>query len=381
MRRVPILMLLAAGAPAQYLMNPARLADSLKDFDRGFRDLPLECYVTPIKPVLNFGFRFQAGYAVRVPMAQFRGPGHAWTILTRITPAGDHGQPVYLVERMPLPDVPATQTEWQVAGGYLLGEGRYDVAWKMMDERGRVCSHRWTMVAKLSREERKIKVALPPWTVTDFRLRGVPRTRQTDDAAPVRLTVLMHAAPLNPRRTHLSPRDHMLLLGTLSSLLERVPVRSVRLVVFNLDQQREVYRQERFSLEALGQVARSIGGLELDMVDYRLLQNRGGHLDLLADLVNGELSAQELSDVVLFLGPQARTLDQVPREELERPQSAKPRFFYFQYRPLVVQPEAGLPDTITNIVSRMKGKTWVLRTAADFARAIEQIERQAPALP
>ena len=376
MRGVAILVLLgAAGAPAQNVLNPARLSDSLKDFDRGFRDLPLQCEVTPIRPALNFGFRFQAGYAVRVPMAQYRGPGHGWTLLTRITPEGEGQKPVYLGARIRLPDIPPTKMELQLDGGYVLGEGRYDVAWKMVDDSGRVCSHRWKIDARLSRGERKVKIALPPSTVTDFALRGVPRTRQTDDAAPIRLTVLMHAAPLNPRRTRLGPRDHMMLLGTLSSLLERIPVRSVRLVVFNLDQQKELYRQEPFAPEALGQVARSIGGLELGKVDYGVLRNRVGHLDLLADLVNGELGAKELADVVLFVGPQARTVDQVPRDELERPQGAKPRFFYFQYRPFMLQQQASLPDSINNAVNRLKGRTLIIRTPGEFARAIDQIER------
>ena len=168
-----------------------------------------------------------------------------------------------------------------------------------------------------------------------------------------------------------------MLLGTLSSLLDRVPVRSVRLVVFNLDQQKEVYRRDPFVPEALGQVARSIGELELGMVDYRVLRNRGGHLDLLADLVNAELTAKEPADVVLFLGPQARTTDQVPRAELERPQGPSPRFFYLQYKPFVVQPQqASLPDTINYAVNKLKGKTLVIRTPGDFARAIDQMERQ-----
>ena len=173
----------------------------------------------------------------------------------------------------------------------------------------------------------------------------------------------------------------MLLLGTLSSLLDRVPVRSMRLVVFNLDQQKELYRQEPFVPEAMGQVARSIGGLELGKVDYRVLRNRGGHLDLLADLVNGELDAKEPADVVLFLGPQARTVDQVPRDELERPQGAKPRFFYFQYRPFLMQQQATLTDSITSAVNRLKGRTLIIHTPGEFARAIDQIERQTPALP
>jgi hypothetical protein len=178
----------------------------------------------------------------------------------------------------------------------------------------------------------------------------------------------------------MSPRDHMMLLGTLSSLLDRVPVSSVKLVVFNLDQQKELFRREPFVPESMGQVARALGELELEKVDYAVLRKRAGHLDLLADLVHEELNSKEPPDVVLFLGPQARTSDKVARAELERPQGLGTRFFYIQYRSLMPQ-QAGLPDTINYAVNRMKGKTMVIRTPGDFARAIGQIERPPTALP
>ena len=58
-----------------------------------------------------------------------------------------------------------------------------------------------------------------------------------------------------------------------------MPTRSVRLVVFNLDQQKELFRQESFSPKALDQVAQAINNVQLGVVDYRVLQNRRGHLD------------------------------------------------------------------------------------------------------
>ena len=69
------------------------------------------------------------------------------------------------------------------------------------------------------------------------------------------------------------------------------------------------------------------------MVDYRVLQNRRGHVDMLTDLMNGELQSKDPSDVVLFLGPPARYWDKVPEEALEKADGSRPQFFYFQYRP------------------------------------------------
>src|SRR5262249_25168667 len=155
--------------------------------------------------------------------------------------------------------------------------------------------------------ERAIRVAMPSHTVRGFSwFPPLEAPRNTDDAAPLRLTVMLHAAPLSLRRTTLRASDSLLLVGLLSSLLERLPTRSVRLVVFNLDQQRELFRQDDFSPKALEQVAQAINDLQLGVVDYRVLQNRRGPVEVVTDLVNREMRAKEPSDVVLFLGPTAR---------------------------------------------------------------------------
>jgi len=59
--------------------------------------------------------------------------------------------------------------------------------------------------------------------------------------------------------------DRVILLGLLSSLLERVPTRSVRLVIFNLDQQKILLRQDAFAPNALGRVAQALNGTELGL--------------------------------------------------------------------------------------------------------------------
>ena len=132
----------------------------MRNFEWRPDDKPLACYVSPLKPALNFGFRFQAGYVVRVPMNQYRGTGHRWTVLMRVTP--EEGKPVYLASRYRLPDVPKTNNEVEVGGGYLLGEGRYRVSWKLTDDAGRVCRKDWDVEAQLSHGESKVKVAMAP---------------------------------------------------------------------------------------------------------------------------------------------------------------------------------------------------------------------------
>ena len=192
MRPLAIALLVASACAAQAIVDPARFKSVVKLVEPQAGEKPLRCEVTPIKPSLNFGFRFQAGYVVRVPMNQYSGSGHGWAMVTGITPEGGGRQPVYLVGRVTLPPVPKTKVELEVGGGYLLGEGRYKVKWAMFDDSDRVCRGSWRVNARLGRRERQMKLSMARDTVADFSLRGrSDRKPGADDAAPIRLTVLL----------------------------------------------------------------------------------------------------------------------------------------------------------------------------------------------
>lgn len=251
----------------------------------------------------------------------------------------------------------------------------------MTDDAGRVCRKSWHVDVRRSRGEREVKVAMPRDSVWALSMRRAPAAKpDRDDAPALRLTVLMHAAPMFPRRTRMRPNDTITLLSSLSSLLERVPARSVRLVVFNLDQHKELYRKDGFTLDSLDQVSASINSMELSLVDVETLQNRQGHVDLIAAMVNQEIRAPEPSDVVIFLGPMARYEDKIPRQSLEKAPGPLPRFYYFQVRPFFRAGRGGgplpavLPDSINSAMSRLNGKVVVIHTPGDFAKAITRLE-------
>jgi hypothetical protein len=377
MRCALILVLAAcAAARAQSIVNPDRLRGAIAQLEGGQAgEQALRCDVSALKPTLNYSFRYQAGYVVTVPMNQYLGSGHRWTILARVTPEGGDRKPVYLWSRIPLPAIPKTNAEVRVGGGYLLGEGTYNMRWMIADDAGRVCRKSWRMDVHLTHAERQVRVAMPPDTVWELSLRGSRTLPQaTGDAAPLRLTIFLHAAPLFPHRTRLRPNDMMTLMSTVSSLLERVPARSVRLVLFNLDQQKELYRKDDFLLQDMPQVSQAMTAIELGMVDFEVLQHKRGNVDLLTDLVNREIVAQPPSDVVLFLGPETRNSDRVPQGSLEKPAGRGPQFFYFQIVPFV-QPAATLTDTIKSAVSRLGGKTILIHTPGEFAKAIDRLEK------
>jgi len=166
-------------------------------------------------------------------------------------------------------------------------------------------------------------------------------------------------------------------------LLEHVPAASVRLVAFNLDQQRELYRKDRFLLRDLPAVADAMSRTELSLVDVSVLQNKRGHVEELAGLVNQEIRSEAPPDVVLFLGPASRYPDKIPQESLEKPVDGGPHFLYFQLMPALRGGRGGiaamapptLPDSIRHAVSRLGGKTTVIRTPGDLAKAIERLEK------
>ena len=373
-----LILALAGAMPGwtQSIMNTTRAANALGLVERAQPgERVLRCDVSQMRPTLNYSFRFQAGYNVTVPMNQYLGKGHFWSIVTRITARAKGAKPVFLGARIPLPEVPKTSVELRVGGGYLLGEGTYDVRWLMRDDTGRVCRKSWQVDVHPNRGERSVQVAMPPATVWELGLRGARVLPQaTDDAAPQRLTIFLHAAPVSTRRTRMRPNDMVTLMSTVSSLLERMPVKGVRLVLFNLEQQKELYRKEDFHLSDMPEISAAMNSIELGLVDYQVLKNKHGHVDLLAGLVNQELAEREKGDVVLFMGPMARFSDHVPAAVLEKPAAKSPQFYYFQIAPLF-RGEVALPDSITSAVGRLGGKTMVIHNPGEFAKAIERVEK------
>jgi hypothetical protein len=184
-------------------------------------------------------------------------------------------------------------------------------------------------------------------------------------------------------------------VGSLSSLLEQLPAQSVRLVVFNLDQQAVLFQQDGFATKDVEKVVTALNQLQLALVDYRTLQKRASASGLLVDLVQAELRGPKSPDALILLGPRSPIRDDISPEALDKFPPAIPGLFYLQYQPRL-PPHAGSmpgpmgqhgdplsmaslafrdgPDSIEKLLGRLKGKTIAVRTAHDFADAIRHIE-------
>ena len=190
----------------------------------------------------------------------------------------------------------------------------------------------------------------------------------------------------------------------------------MRLVVFNLEQQKELYRNDGFTSRDLEQVGRVLDGLQLAMVDYRLLQQPQGQAELLRALMHREAHEATPSDAVIFLGPDGSGGGSESPGEAAATAPGQ-RIFYLQYESsepwftvrratsslgLTADPRPKYPcqmwpcsiipaqrtaseqaelntriasgrGAIGDAIRKLKGKVLVVRTPTDFAKAVDQI--------
>jgi hypothetical protein len=202
-------------------------------------------------------------------------------------------------------------------------------------------------------------------------------------------------------------------LGWLPPLIELARARSIRLVAFNMDLQQVIYREEHFTLARLRDLRQAMFDTQVGIASVEMLRNPKGHISLLADLVKEELHSPEPSSAVVFLGAIAWQKDKPSADAVETPAEGAPPFFYLQYRhPLPARQKArrpvstGLPDatesipyptgihgspqtvaspgpvdvrsgpepdTIERLMPLLRGKTLVVHTPGEYAKAIQRI--------
>jgi hypothetical protein len=141
----------------------------------------------------------------------------------------------------------------------------------------------------------------------------------------------------------------------------------VRLVAFNLDQQKELFREDHFDSESFRELSRILRTTELGT---KALQRGPESLSFVSDLARKEFAAPQASDVVIFLGPTVRASQKVSGKFTT---GAHPRFFYFEYFPF---PGPTFPDSIQHLTSALQGTTYQVHSPADFGKAMQKMLSQ-----
>ena len=359
-------------------LSPAETAEVNRVLDHEPASERLGCSIERKDPSLDFEFRFTAGFTVECPLKVFEGRKSAVNMFVRVTPQG--GVSVVLGGTRNLPAAPAEMaagadprklnTDLEFSGAFTVGEGRYRVEVLAVDDRHRTCRKEWganfvrrhaVAASPAILEANAVAPAdFVPW---DGRLRTAGES--------VRLTVLLDVAPINPREATLRAWDRLLLLDSLSSLLREVPCKSVRLVAFNLDQDREVYRNSQFrGAGEFDDLNKAMQELELGTVSYNVLQQQQGWVQMLWNLANVELRADDPSDAVIILGPATRTRMRIEKAKLQPRETANPQFFYFEYSNLLGNP---FPDSMGTLTKALGGKALIFHSPQELAQDIQKM--------
>jgi hypothetical protein len=344
---------------------------------------PLKCEVKPFDPFLDFAFRFDVGYIVLCPLKEFDGKESTVLAFVRVTPAG--GTPVVLGEvyrLRALSDAMRARTNIEklkqrvdFSGAFAAGEGRYVVEVLVVDKgTNRMCRKRWSVGVARKRREREVPLSVSERSVVPTTY--LPWTGQFDAGGrALRVTVLLDAAPIYPFAAKLRAWDRSFLLSTLSSVIAQIDCQSVRLVAFNLEQQKEIYREDHFDESGFDKLAHAMRSLELSTISYQTLQNREGSLDVLARLANLERTDTDPSDLVIFVGPQSRFYQKVPQGFLQPATGGNPQFFYLEYVPPRLR-GAEFPDSVEYVTRALAGTSYKVHSPAELAHALEKIVAQ-----
>ena len=354
---------------AQAPLPPELVAGANRLFEEYDKHPTLHCSVTRFNPFLDFTFRYEAGFLISVRPQEFT-PGGRFGALLRATPEG--GKPEFFGEEFDVPPIPAIMAkklgpkqlkkiELGMSVGFAMGDGRYAIDLLLMDKENHSCHAHWN----LKTPKHNVQLTVPANTVTAVEADTWDGKLHSDG---VRLTVLLHVAPLNPYSIKLHAWDRGFLLQSLASLLKQLPCQSVRVIAFNLDQQQELFRQDNFDGDGYGQLVKRLHKQEFGTVSYQALQ-RGSWQQWLERLANEQTSVKDPSDVVVFLGPNSRFLDKIPAENRNDP-DAPPHFFYLEYYPWT---GADFSDAIDSLTRGMHGTVYKIHSADQLGQAIQKM--------
>jgi hypothetical protein len=376
-----LVLVLAASARAQVPIPSAGLSLVNRLFDAApDPNHSLKCKAQTRSATLDFAFRFDAYFLLSCSMSQFQ-PGARLSVYLRVRP--DSGAPVIMGKVYQVPSItPEVATRLpksglkkmtlQMSGAFALGEGRYRAEVLVTDSLERTFKNNWSLEVAPKGREREVPLIIPPHTVVPTMY--VPwKENPSTKVAGLRLTILLHAVPMDPNSAKLYAWDRVFLMETLVSLLRQTPYHSIRFVAFNLDQQKEIYRNEHFEAKSLPSLEEVLQASEMATVSYRALQGKGWS-ELLVRLTQEELNKKDPSDAVIFLGPTSHIQERMPKEITRTLEGGQP-FFYFEYYPWFRR-GGEFPDAIHFLTKDLHGTVFPIHTAPELADSIQKMLAQ-----
>ncbi|MBI2688989.1 MAG: hypothetical protein HYX27_22025 [Acidobacteria bacterium] len=355
---------------AQFLVSPD--ARSMEAVKRIFNGTPpnktLTCQFEVMSPRLGFSLMHWSGFTLSIPAKQFAFDGAAIDVGVAIEITPKDGNPTYLAERFGFPRAPEGKTYPKGAaltymGGYYAGPGEYRVRIFVADNKQHQCGREWNIKVSAGR----IAPRMEPNQVSavgEERWRGLAK-----DAPSNRLTIILDATPLFPRRNmvRLSSYDRSVLLTSLTTLLDSTKATDATVIAVDPRNRKIIYNTDRFSPRELGRLARAIAGVNLGIVSLETLRGPN-ETAFMETVLSTAQDATSKSEAVVFLGPTWDWHGKLTPKIRELAQSL-PRPHYLGLTRI-----AGMPDNlVAQVVKSANGSVKQLITPNDFAKALEKV--------
>lgn len=386
----PLLALCVAPvmAHAQEMVTPAEYTgvnipvSELAVFEAGVPRSDLRCKVERSDVVLGFDMNFHAGYHAELPLSEVVDGANTLSVLFRIYPEDRPREKRYFRQRFQVPDFPelaegeTAKGNAYLEGSILAGPGKYKVDWLMRDRRERVCASSWSFEVQPYTQGEALPITLTPGVVRaapahpfqDFQKVAVPKDA---NRASLHVKLLVNFAPLNLKSAVLQPVDLAALLSIVESVAQDERVGKVSLVIFNVREQRVLYRQTAVTRVDYDGVGKAIDSLQQGTIRYSLLADKNSDTRFLTNLITSEMSTEDPVDALVFVGPKV-LLDANPSAELlSEAGHVEFPLFYVNYN---LNPrENPWRDAIGHAVKYFRGAEFTVYRPQDLFQAVRKM--------
>jgi hypothetical protein len=320
--------------------------------------------------VLDYELRFYAPFWVNIPLRRLYGGGRRFSSTTVI-----HAVSVEGADAVRVDDtyelgkaVPAKMSgEAELGGAFALGEGRYEIDWRLEDEAGRSCELRWTLEAKLPRRRRDVNLTVKPGEVAPARVFLFrPEPAVASSGTGLRVKLLMNLDVPSRRRARVRLWQYAPMISGLRMMSRHPALAEFSVVAFSLEEQEILHSQEfsrRIPFPDLGEAIESMTPATVELATLR----KGSDLEFLDDLLDKELEDAGEVDAIIFVGADDRFGKRVSPETLEHIRAKRIPVFHFNSTGYLWR------GAIGNAVRSLGGREYRVRQPHELARAVEQL--------
>ncbi|GAB4417427.1 MAG: hypothetical protein OHK0021_23120 [Bryobacter sp.] len=375
----------AGVVPAQSFLaggvQPRLIGTDLAILEAGEARQDLPCHAEPVKPLLGFDLKFHAGYEVTLPMHEIAGQENLLTIVFRVRPVASPENERYFIQRVKVPQIEDdAKGDATLQGQFDLGEGEYKVDWLMRDRAERVCSSSWDLTAELPAKDRQIAMNIAANQVgpsdVEFFQPDPPVMRANEGLLNVK--VMINFAPQKMHSAAMKPIDVSALTSILRTIGRDQRIGRFSLVVFNMQDQKVIYRSEDQDCFNFPRIGAALDKLKLGTVDFAKLAVKNSETEFLSGLLEKELTPAEPTDspydALVFVGPKVLLDANVPQETLKSVGSLGYPVFYLNYN--LYPQQIPWRDSIGHAVRFFRGQEYTISRPRDLWFAVtDMVER------